>query len=127
MATPYSDEITDLLGQDQITGLNRMPAFIVIFLVVVVRGRGLPLRSHVAERLPRLGTGQISPRAVLLASAVVAAVLFGVMDETWAGATYTSLATAIMILSIVVINGYAGQRSEEHTSEPQSLMRTSYD
>ncbi|HEY9555322.1 MAG TPA: ATP-binding cassette domain-containing protein, partial [Acidimicrobiales bacterium] len=111
MATPYSDEITDLLGQDQITGLNRMPAFIVIFLVVVVRGRGLPLRSHVAERLPRLGTGQISPRAVLLASAVVAAVLFGVMDETWAGATYTSLATAIMILSIVVITGYAGQIS----------------
>src|SRR3546814_3170560 len=35
----------------------------------------------------------------------------GVMDETWAGATYTSLATAIMILSIVVITGYAGQIS----------------
>src|SRR3546814_5370001 len=109
MATPYSDEITDLLGQDQITGLNRMPAFIVIFLVVVVRGRGLPLRSHVAERLPRLGTGQISPRAVLLASAVVAAVLFGVMDGTWAGATYTSLAHALMILSNVFVTRSPGQ------------------
>jgi sulfate-transporting ATPase len=111
MATNYGGDITDFLGQDQIAGLNRMPAFLVIFLVVVVRGRGLPLRSHVAVRLPRLGTGQISPRAVLLASAAVLLLLFGVMDETWAGATYTSLATAVMVLSIVVLTGYAGQIS----------------
>ena len=48
MATLYGGDITDFLHQDLITGLNRMPAFLVIFLVVVVRGRGLPLRSHVA-------------------------------------------------------------------------------
>ena len=111
MATLYGGDITDFLRQDQITGLNRMPAFLVIFLVVVVRGRGLPLRSHVAVRLPRLGTGQISPRALVLATAVVLLLLFGVMDEDWAGATYTSLATAIMVLSIVVLTGYAGQIS----------------
>ena len=69
MATLYGDDITDLLDQELITGLNRASAFLVIFLVVVVRGRGLPLRSHVAARLPRLGTGQISVRAVLFASA----------------------------------------------------------
>ena len=40
MATLYGGDITDFLGQDLITGLNRMPAFLVIFLVVVVRGRG---------------------------------------------------------------------------------------
>ncbi len=94
-----------------ISGLNRMPAFLVILIVVVVRGRGLPLRSHVAERLPKLGTGEISIRGVLLASAVVLVLLFGVMNEAWAQATYTSLATAIMILSIVVLTGYAGQIS----------------
>ena len=33
------------------------------------------------------------------------------MDEAWAQATYISLATAIMILSIVVLTGYAGQIS----------------
>src|SRR5690606_8603422 len=111
MATRYGSDLTELLGQDVITGLNRLPAFLVIFLVVVVRGRGLPLRSHVAERLPRLGTGEVSVRAVLLASAVVLALLLGVMDDTWAQATYVSLATAIMILSIVVLTGYAGQIS----------------
>ena len=45
-----------------------MPAFLVIFIVVVVRGRGLPLRSHVAERLPKLGSGEINVRGVLLAT-----------------------------------------------------------
>src|SRR5205823_1669769 len=47
MATLYGGDIQDFLHQDHIAGLNRMPAFLVIFLVVVVRGRGLPLRSHV--------------------------------------------------------------------------------
>ncbi|HEX5096206.1 MAG TPA: ABC transporter permease, partial [Acidimicrobiia bacterium] len=111
MATLYGNDIQDFFHQDLISGLNRMPAFLVILIVVVIRGRGLPLRSHVAERLPKLGTGQISVRAVLLASALTAVVLFGVMDEAWAQATYTSLATAIMVLSIVVLTGYAGQIS----------------
>ena len=111
MATLYGNDIQDFFHQDLISGLNRMPAFLVILIVVVVRGRGLPLRSHVAERLPRLGTGEINVRGVLLASAVTAVVLFGLMDEAWAQATYISLATAIMVLSIVVLTGYAGQIS----------------
>ncbi|HKY16911.1 MAG TPA: ATP-binding cassette domain-containing protein, partial [Microthrixaceae bacterium] len=111
MATLYGGDITDFLHQDVITGLPRMPAFLVIFLVVVVRGRGLPLRSHVATRLPKLGTGQINVRGVLLGAAVVLALLFGVMDDTWAQATYISIATGIMVLSIVVLTGYAGQIS----------------
>ena len=111
LSTRYKGDIEDFLGQDLITGLNRGSAFLVIFLVVVVRGRGLPLRSHVAERLPRLGTGQISIRGLVLAAAVAAALLFWVMDEAWAAAMYTSLAAGVMILSIVVLTGYAGQIS----------------
>lgn len=111
MATLYGGDVQDLLNQDLITGLNRLPAFLVIFFVVVIRGHGLPLRSHVAERLPRLGTGAISIRGLLLASALAFALLFGVMDEDWAQATYISIATGIMVLSIVVLTGYAGQIS----------------
>jgi ABC-type branched-subunit amino acid transport system ATPase component/branched-subunit amino acid ABC-type transport system permease component len=111
MATLYGNDISDFLGQDLITGLSRLPAFLVIFAVVVIRGRGLPLRSHVAERLPRLGSGQISTRAVLLVSAIGFALLFGVMDDTWAQAFYISLAAGVMLLSIVVLTGFAGQIS----------------
>ena len=46
MATLYGGDITDLLQQDLITGLNRASAFLVIFLIVVVRGRGLPFWSN---------------------------------------------------------------------------------
>jgi ABC-type branched-subunit amino acid transport system ATPase component/branched-subunit amino acid ABC-type transport system permease component len=111
MATKYGGDVADLFGQDRITGLNRMPAFLVILLVVVVRGRGLPLRSHVAERLPKLGSGAISVRGAILSSAAVFAVLFGVLDNDWAQAVYISAASGIMILTIVVLTGYAGQIS----------------
>lgn len=111
MATKYGGDVADFFGQDRITGLNRAPAFLVILVVVVIRGRGLPLRSHVAERLPSLGSGEISTRGVVAASAVAFAVLFTVMDANWAQATYISTAGAIMILSIVVLTGYAGQIS----------------
>jgi sulfate-transporting ATPase len=111
MATRYGNDIQRWLHQDLISGLNRMPAFLVIFLVVIVRGRGLPLRSHQAQRLPRLGSGQVNVPAVLVSAAVVLVLLFGVMDEAWARSTYTSLAVGIMVLSIVVLTGYAGQIS----------------
>ncbi len=111
MATRYGGDVTKWLHQDLITGLNRTPAFLVIFLVVVARGRGLPLRSHVAERLPKLGTGMISARAVVMSAALLLVVLFGVMNDSWAGATSISLATGVMILSIVVLTGFAGQIS----------------
>ena len=111
MATLYGNDVQRFFHQNLITGLSRVPAFLVIFLVVVVRGRGLPLRSHVADRLPKLGTGQISMRAVVVASVIVLALLFGVMDANWAQATYISVASAVMVLSIVVLTGYAGQIS----------------
>jgi sulfate-transporting ATPase len=111
MATLYGGDITKFFHQDLITGLNRMPAFLVIFAVVVLRGRGLPLRSHVSVRLPRLGTGEISMRGVLLAAAVTLAVLYWVMNDDWAQATYISLAVGVMVLSIIVLTGYAGQIS----------------
>jgi sulfate-transporting ATPase len=111
MATLYGGDITRALGQSQITGLNRLPAFLVIIVVVVIRGRGLPLRSHVASRLPRLGTGRISPVAVLVGVALALVLLFGLMNDTWAQATYLSASAALMLLSIVVLTGYTGQIS----------------
>jgi ABC-type branched-subunit amino acid transport system ATPase component/branched-subunit amino acid ABC-type transport system permease component len=111
LATRYKGDIEDLFLQDQITGLNRATAFLIILLVLVVRGRGLPLRSHVAERLPKLGSGQINIRGLVLASAIFLALLFFVFDDKWARASFVSLALGVMILSVVVLTGYAGQIS----------------
>jgi ABC-type branched-subunit amino acid transport system ATPase component/branched-subunit amino acid ABC-type transport system permease component len=111
LATRYKGNVEDWLHQSQITGLNRASGFLLIVIVLVVRGRGLPLRSHVADRLPRLGSGLVNVPALLISSGVVLALLFGVFDRSWAQATYISLAAGIMILSIVVLTGYAGQLS----------------
>jgi sulfate-transporting ATPase len=111
LATRYSSNVEDWLGQSQITGMNRATGFLVILLVLVIRGRSLPLRSHVADRLPTLGTGKVHVPAVLAASAVVVVLLFTVFDQDWAQATYISLAAGVMVLSIVVLTGYAGQLS----------------
>ena len=89
-----------------------MPAFLVIFLVVVVR------RSRPAAPLARRGAAARSSAPARSTSAacssappIVLALLFGVMDDAWAQATYISLATGVMVLSIVVLTGYAGQIS----------------
>jgi ABC-type branched-subunit amino acid transport system ATPase component/branched-subunit amino acid ABC-type transport system permease component len=84
--------------------------FVLIILVLMLRGRSLPLRSFVQERLPRVGTGQI-PRIRVIAVLIVVAVVAAEVNVNWViGATITLFA-AIILLSQVVITGYAGQLS----------------
>ena len=79
----YKGDIEDLLHQHPLTGLQRAVPFLIILAVLVVRGRGLPLRSHVADRASRLGSGV--PRVLPLALRhrwVSAALLW--LDDGWA-------------------------------------------
>ena len=48
---------------------------------------------------------------LLIGSGVLLALIFVLMDDTWAAATNISLTSAIIVLSIVVLTGYAGQLS----------------
>ena len=111
LVTLYARDIEKFFHQDKLTGLNRAVPFLVVLFVLIVRGRGLPLRSHVADRLPKLGTGRINIKGLVLGAAIVLFLLFGLMGDRWAAATITTLIGAIMILSIVVVTGYAGQVS----------------
>jgi ABC-type branched-subunit amino acid transport system ATPase component/branched-subunit amino acid ABC-type transport system permease component len=111
LATNYKLDVQDFLHTGEITGLNRAVPFLLILLVLVVRGKSLPLRSHISDRLPRLGTGRINVRGVLAAAAVLLVLLFTIFDEKWASATYVSLTAGVMVLSVVVLTGYAGQLS----------------
>ena len=112
----YSSDISDFLNdtfgiENGATGLQRALPFLVIVVVLVVRGKGLPLRSHVNERLPDLGTGVVT-RWFLVA--VVGALLLlnsVAFDVRWSTAVYTTLIAGVFILSIVVLTGYAGQLS----------------
>jgi sulfate-transporting ATPase len=109
--TRYQFDIRDFLGMPNLTGLSRAVPFLVIVAVLVVRGRGLPLRSHVAEHLPSLGSGIVRWRAFVPAVAVAAALSLWVFDDRWASAMTVSTLSGLFILSMVVLTGFAGQLS----------------
>lgn len=92
-------------------GWSTAVPFLAVIGWLMLRGRGLPLRSHLLDRLPAVGSGRIRPipLAVLFATSA-ALVLFG-MSAQWSTAfTYTVL-TAIVCLSVVIVTGFAGQLS----------------
>jgi sulfate-transporting ATPase len=112
----YSADIDDFLHktfgiENGSTGLQRALPFIIIVIVLVVRGKALPLRSHILDKLPNLGTGVVT-RWFLVAAFSTMMLLNGfAFDDRWSTAVFTSMIVGIFILSIVVVTGYAGQLS----------------
>lgn len=91
-------------------GLAQSMPFLVIVLVLVFRGQSLPLRDFLLQRLPLIGTGRIQPVPLLIATAL-AGVLIVVLSPRWVDALSITFAIALILLSIVLLTGYAGQLS----------------
>jgi sulfate-transporting ATPase len=84
--------------------------FLLIIIVLVFTGQSLPLREHISDRLPSIGSGVI--RVKTLAVTMVATVgLLLILSTSWQDAASVTFSTGIVVLSIVVITGYAGQVS----------------
>ena len=85
--------------------------FLVIIVVLVFRGRSLPLRDHYLQQLPAVGNGRIivGLDAVRLRSRSCSSC--SPRTPKWMDAFTVSLGVAIVLLSIVVVTGYAGQLS----------------
>jgi sulfate-transporting ATPase len=85
--------------------------FLIIIIVLVVRGRALPLRGEGTERPPEVGDGRV--RWPLLAPVLLGAfalVVFVFTNDLLRSFTATA-AIAVIALSLVVVTGYAGQLS----------------
>jgi ABC-type branched-subunit amino acid transport system ATPase component/branched-subunit amino acid ABC-type transport system permease component len=91
-------------------GFGDSVPFIVIVAVLALRGQALPLRDYFLQRLPSVGSGRIAWGWVG-AGAAVAALLFGILPTDWTDALVITFGVAIILLSIVVVTGYAGQLS----------------
>ena len=91
-------------------GLGPSLPFLVIIVMMVFRGRSLPLRDHFLQKLPMVGTGRMSWDWTIFASGAVVFVVL-TKDAKWIDAITVSLGAAIVLLSIVVLTGYAGQLS----------------
>ncbi len=94
-----------------VQGIGDAVPFFAVLVFIVARGRALPVRGHIAERLPRVTTGHIPRVRLLVATAVTIVLIFAVLPVTWVSAVTFTLIGAVVLLSIVVLTGFAGQIS----------------
>ncbi len=92
-------------------GLADTVPFFVIVAMVVISGRALPIRGFIFDRLPKLGTGRLRPALIVPAAVVTFVLITQIRSATWADAVTTTFGVATILLSIVVVTGYAGQIS----------------
>jgi len=92
-------------------GLSDAFPFIAIMLLMIFRGRALPVRGHILERLPTVGMGRVRPVPVVVITLIVAAGLLTFFPQALTIALTIQFAMATILLSIVVVTGYAGQLS----------------
>jgi ABC-type branched-subunit amino acid transport system ATPase component/ABC-type branched-subunit amino acid transport system permease subunit len=104
------DHPNTVLGVIPTTGLHSVVPFVVVLVVLLIRGRPLPLRGELADRLPSLGRAIPRWPVVVVTVGVVTASIFK-FSSSWVAAVTLSATVALLALSIVVITGYAGQLS----------------
>ncbi len=91
-------------------GVGQSLPFILIIVVLVFQGRSIPLRDQFLRKLPSIGNGRMSwDWTIFLCGAVVFLML--TKDTKWIDALTVTLCASIVLLSIVVVTGYAGQLS----------------
>lgn len=93
------------------TGAQDAIPFLVILVVLVVSGRGLPVRGELGDKLPSIGSGRVQPVPLVVIGGVLGALFLLVFDVGWSDAFGVSIGVAIILLSLVVLTGYAGQIS----------------
>jgi sulfate-transporting ATPase len=84
--------------------------FIVIIIMLVFRGQAIPLRDHFLQRLPSVGSGRIRPQ-ILIPGVIIAGVIISFLNPSWIDSVNVTIGYAVVLLSIVVVTGYAGQLS----------------
>ena len=78
-----------------IPGLADALPFVAIIGVIAVRGRNLPLRSFVGDRLPRVGSGDLRPGTILFGLALVVVLIGFVLNANGVAGLTTTMLTAI--------------------------------
>jgi ABC-type branched-subunit amino acid transport system ATPase component/branched-subunit amino acid ABC-type transport system permease component len=92
-------------------GWSTAVPFVVIALVMIVRGRSLPVKGGSYQRPARLGDGRMRPLPMIVTLAAVVLSLELWFSPIWVSAFITTISAAILVLSLVVLTGYAGQIS----------------
>jgi ABC-type branched-subunit amino acid transport system ATPase component/ABC-type branched-subunit amino acid transport system permease subunit len=92
-----------------LTGLVQAVPLLVILVVTVLSGRVRPAGGEAAARLPLPGSGRVS--WPVLAVGIAAGIIAIATADNFADAFITTLGMAIIVASVIVVTGYAGQLS----------------
>jgi sulfate-transporting ATPase len=91
-------------------GLGESLPFLVVILFLVFKGRSLPLRDYFLKQMPMLGNGRLAWDWTIFGFGVTA-ILMLTKQTKWVDALTVSTGVAVVLLSMVVLTGYAGQLS----------------
>ena len=91
-------------------GLGPSLPFLVIIAFLVFKGRSLPLRDYFLKELPMIGNGRMSWDWTIFGTGVIVFLML-TKQAKWIDALTVSLGVSIVLLSIVLLTGYAGQLS----------------
>ena len=94
-----------------LTGASEALPFFALVGFLILGGRGLPLRGHVAERAAYLGSGRVRTRPLIVAVACLLVLCLTVFSADLNGAITASVGFGVVMLSVVLCTGYAGQLS----------------
>jgi sulfate-transporting ATPase len=94
-----------------IGGLDKAVPVIAIVIFLIWRGRSIPDRGHTSEDRPILGTGRVNLPALLGGSIAAFVLIWFILPTPWLNAITLNSVWALLLLSVVVVVGYAGQLS----------------
>lgn len=91
-------------------GISDSAPFLIIVVVIVIGGRARPTRADLPTRLPSIGSGIVKIPWLLIGAGLA---LLGIvtLSPVWVDAIDVTLVAILVILSIVVVTGLAGQVS----------------
>jgi sulfate-transporting ATPase len=107
----FQPDIAKALGMStaSLTGLVEAVPLAIILIYMIATGRSRLQRGETVARLPLPGSGRVP--LLPLVVGVVGSVVLLLSVHSWADALITTFAIAIILCSVVVVAGYAGQLS----------------
>jgi sulfate-transporting ATPase len=107
----FQPDIAKAFGMStpSLTGLAQAVPLAIILVFMIATGRSRLQRGETLARLPLPGSGRVSLLPLAAGLVVSVGLLVGV--QSWADALITTFAVAIILCSVVVVAGFAGQLS----------------
>jgi sulfate-transporting ATPase len=92
-------------------GWSTAVPFIFVTVILFLRGRSIAGREEAFGRMPSVGSGRVPPYLVVLAGVASLLCIWVALPFDWLVAMQYQMLFAVVLLSLVVVTGYAGQIS----------------